>query len=122
MYNTSGNGIDHSKNRLNPVSMGRKKKGTSVANNAVMPIPFLSHKLPHLREFTFKADKLKVSGYEASGVEVTYKFQAPKPQVIKTHQIKKEKTLWDKLWLFVVKQSLSSFFQIVIKHFQQFIP
>jgi len=122
MYNIFGNDINHCKKRQNAVNMGKKKKGTSMTNNTDMPIQFLNRKLPHLQKFTFKADKLKVSGYEASGVKVTYKFQHIKPQVVKTHQVKKSKKLFNKLWLFLVKQSITAFFQFIYMNSSQFLP
>jgi len=122
MYNISGNDIDQSKKRLNALSMGRKKKRASLANNINMPIQFFTRKLPHLQEFTFKADKLKISGYEASGVEVTYKFQPLKHEAVEIHQVKKQKTLFDELWLFLVKQSITTFFRYINMDYSQFLP
>jgi len=122
MYKISGNDIEHSKKRQNAVNMGRKKKGTSIANNTDMPIQFLNRKLSYLLEFTFKADKIKASDYEASDVEITYKFQSLEPETTKTPQVKKEKNLLNKLWLFLVKQSITAFFRFINMNTLQFFP
>jgi len=122
MYNTSENGIDHSKNSLDAISMKTGKKYKAIAKAHLLPKQLKDLKLTNLQEVNFKADNIKLSGFEASGVELTCKFHKPNPKVVKPQEIKKEKTIWDKLRLFVVKQSVAAYFQIFIKSFQQLIP
>jgi hypothetical protein len=122
MYNTSDNGIDHSKNSLDAVNMERNKKVTSLAENTDLPVQMLNLILPYLQEVTFKVGNIDISNNKASGVEVNFRFQAPKSKTVKTHQAKKEKTIFDKLCLFFVKQSITAFFQFIIMGFLQFLP
>jgi hypothetical protein len=122
MYRTSEHGIDHSKNRFNAVRMEMQKKGTSVANSTDLFIQLLNLRLPNVKEASFKADKVKLPGFEASGVEYSYKFHDTNPKVRESQETKKGKTIWDKLWLFVVKQSITAYFQIFIKSFPRFLP
>jgi len=113
--------LDHSKNRLDPVSMGMNKKGDEIANH-ILPSQFQDLILPNLQEVSFKADTIKTPDFEASGVEVNYKFQDPNPQVIRYQQAKKERTILDRLRLFLLKQSITAFFQFIIMYFPRFIP
>jgi len=78
--------------------------------------------LSNLQEAILKTGKIKLSDLEVSDIELTCKFRTPNPKVIKHQKNKKEKTIWEKLWLFIVKQSINATFQLFIKHFQQFIP
>jgi hypothetical protein len=118
----SNPGLDHSKNRLDALSMGAGKKYRAVIKDRLLPRQFQNLKLPNLQEATFKADKIKLSGFEASGVELTCKFHDPNPKVFEPQEIKKEKTISDKLWLFIVKQSIIAFFQLIIMNYSQFLP
>ena len=101
--------------------MGIDKKGNMIANH-ILPSQFKNRILPNLQEVTFKADTLKTPDFEASSVELNYKFQAPNPQVTEYHQVKKENSILVKLRLFAVKQSITAFFQFIIKYFSRFIP
>jgi hypothetical protein len=105
--------LDHSKNRLDPVSMGMNKKVNVIANY-ILPSQFQDRILPNLQEATFKADTLKTPDFEASNVEFKYKFYDPNPQV--------KKTILDRLRLFLLEQSISAFFQFIVMYFSQFIP
>ena len=105
--------LDHSKNRLDPVSMGMNKKVNVIANY-ILPSQFQYRILPNLQEATFKADTLKTPDFEASNVEFKYKFYDPNPQV--------KKTILDRLRLFLLEQSISAFFQFIVMYFSQFIP
>jgi len=122
MYYAVENGIDHSKNRLDAVSMKVDKKDKAVTKNYLIPKQLQNSMLSNLQEVTFKADKIKLSDFDASGVEITLKFHDPNPKVNELQKIKKEKTFLDKIWLFIVKQSITAYFQWIIEHYQQFIP
>jgi len=122
MYVTAGNGIDHSKNKPDAVSMEAGKKIKIVAKDQLLPKQLQKLIFPNLQEVTFKADNIKLSGFEASGVELTCRFNNSNPKILEPQASKKEKTIWDKLWLFVVKQSITAYFQWFIEHYQQFIP
>jgi len=113
--------LAHSKKRQDPVSMGRDKKIATAAKNTVLPIQFLPLRLPGLQEYTFKAKTLKSPGCEASDVEMNYKFKPSHSQAVETHQTRKEKTVFDKLKLFILKQSIIAFFQYIIMNHQQFL-
>jgi hypothetical protein len=93
--------------------MGMYKKENVIANH-ILPSQFQGLILPNLLEVTFKADTLKTPDYEASGVEVNYKFHDPNPQV--------KITILDRFRLFLLEQSISTFFQFVVIYFSQFIP
>jgi hypothetical protein len=122
MSNKLAQGLDHSKNRLDAMGMETGRKHKTVAKNHSLPRQSLKHLLPNLQEATFKADKLKLSDFEAYGVEIHCKFQVSNPQVAITRQIEKEKTVLVKLWLFIVKQSITAFFQLIILNHSQLLP
>ncbi|MDR2952597.1 MAG: hypothetical protein LBU82_05070 [Treponema sp.] len=122
MGNKLVQGLGHSKNRLNAAGMETGRKHKAIVKNHSLPGQSLKHLLPNLQEATFKADKLKSSGFEAYGVEINCKFQLSNPHVAKTRQIEKEKTVLDKLWLFIVKQSITAFFQLIILKHSQLLP
>ena len=105
--------LDHSKNRLNPVSMGINKKANMIANH-ILPSQSQDLILPNLQEATFKAGTLKILDFEAHDVELKYKFRDPNSQV--------KKTILDRLWLFLLEQSITASFQFVVMYFPQFIP
>jgi len=120
MYNISKNGIDHSKKRLDAVSMGREKE-TPMANNIYLPTQILKLLMPHLREVTIKADNMDLSG-SASGVEVNCKFHAPNSHVVESHQVKNLKTIFKNILLFIVEKSIITFFKLIIMKYLQFLP
>jgi hypothetical protein len=122
MCDTDKNSLDYSKNRLDAVSMVMNKKDKAIAINHNLPEQFQDPILPNLQELNFKADKLKFSDFEAIGVDFSCKFYNPNLQKIEPQEIKKEKTIWDKLRLFVAKQSTVALFQFIIMYFPQFLP
>jgi hypothetical protein len=102
--------------------MGMVKKGEDALKKLILPKQFQNLILPNLQEATFRADTIKIPDFEASGVEVTCKFQPPNPQFVKTKQVKIENSFLDKLWLFVLKQTFSTFCQFFIIHYSRFLP
>jgi len=121
MYKIHENDIDHSKNGLNTLSMRRKKKEKSLAKTHLLPSQYQNNILSNLQEFTIKKCKIKFLGFEASSKKFTSKFYNPNLKTMKSQKIKKEKTIWDKLWL-LIKQFINFFFQFLLMHYQQFIP
>jgi hypothetical protein len=113
---------ENDKNRLDTVSMEMNKKGKLVADNTSLSIQLLNLILPYLQEATFKADNINLSTNEINGFEGNLKFREHNPQISESHQVKKQKTLFDKLWLFVAKQSIVALFQFIIMYFPQFLP
>jgi hypothetical protein len=113
---------ENDKNKLDAVSMKMNKKGKLVAENTGLPIQLLNLILPYLQEATFKADNINLSTNEVNGFEGNLKFRKPNPQIAGSHQVKKGKTLFDKFWLFIVKQSITALFQFIIICFPEFIP
>jgi len=101
--------LAHSKNRLDPVSMEANKNRNVIADH-LFSNQLQDLILSLLQEATFKADTIKMPDFEASGVEIKYKFKDPNPQVTDCQQVKKEKSLLDRLFLFTLKQSISTFF------------
>ena len=122
MKSAAGEGIDLSKNRSNVICMETVKKDRTVAEKNLLPRQFHTFILPNLQEFTVKADWLKTSDFEASGLEINCKYQDLSPQVAEPQQTKTEITIWDKLWLFVVEKSISAYFQIFVYCFLRYIP
>jgi hypothetical protein len=119
MYVTAETGNDHNKDSLDAVSMGIDKKGKAVATNRNLLRQFQNLMLPNLQEATFKADKIKLSDLEATGVEVTCKFYNPIPQVVEHQKAKKEETVWGKLRLFIIQEYIAALFQIIMMNFPQ---
>ena len=122
MYDTAENGIDHSKNELDALSMKVEKNDNTVTKDYLLTKQLQNSIWSNLQEVNFKADKIKSSDFDASGVELTIKFHDHNPKVNEIQKTKKEKTILYKLWLFIVKQSITACFQWIIEHYQQFIP
>jgi len=89
--------------------------------NHYLPDQIFYPRLPNLHEAKFKADKIKTHDFEITGVEITYKFHSKNPKVAEIRQ-SFIKTLWDKLWLIIVKQSFSFVFQFVVLFCSRFLP
>jgi hypothetical protein len=102
--------------------MVKRKKGKAASKNKDLPKSLQNHTSPNLQVVTIKADKIKTSDFEASGVEVIYKFWNPNSQTVETQKIKKEETASARVGLFAVKQFISTFFQFILMKFPQRLP
>jgi len=115
-------GINHDRNAKDAIIVEVGKKTKTVTKGYILPSDFHKLILPNLQEVTFKAEKTNLFGSEAYGVELTCKFYYPTPKVISPKKGKKKKSISDKLWLFVVKQSITAFFRFFFMSYQQFMP
>jgi hypothetical protein len=121
MCDIADDSIDHSKDRLDAISVGMNKKNKLAANNADLLRQSLNLILPYVREVDFKADKLTAN--EATGVKINCKFHDSNSKTVETQQLKKETTIWDIFWLIIERlSSINGFFQFIIMEYQDFMP
>jgi hypothetical protein len=121
MCDIADDSIDHSKNRLDAISMGIDKENKSVTINPDLFIQSLNLILPYVREVDFKADKLTAN--EATGIKINCKFHDSNSKTVETQQLKKETTVWDIFWLILEKLSaINGLFQFIIMEYPDFMP
>jgi hypothetical protein len=99
--------------------MEMNKKVKAVANNRNLPKQFQNLMLRNLQEVNLKASKLNLSGIEANDVDITFKFFNPNLKLLEYQEAKKEETLGDKIYLFIIEQAITVLFQIIIMNFPQ---
>jgi hypothetical protein len=100
--------------------MKARKDSMIVTEDSSLQELFRGLKSLDSTKIIFKADKINSSGLY--GVELIGKFNKTNPKKIEPQEINKGKTIWDKLWLFVVEQSITVFFQFIIMNYPQFFP
>jgi hypothetical protein len=122
MCDLTDDSIDHNKNRLDAISMVMREKGKDTSGNRGLPRQFQKLILPYLQEVTFKADTVKLPDFEASGIEITCKFNNPNSQEKETVKVKTKIPLMVKFRQFMFKQFFSSIFQMFIMSYFRFLP
>jgi len=77
MCDTAENGIDHSNNRQDAVNINIDKGYKAIAKERLLTKQLQNLILSNLEEATFKAETIKLSSFEASGIEFTCKYHNP---------------------------------------------
>jgi len=122
VYDTAENGIDHSENRLDAVSMKTGKKNKTFAKRHILSKQYQNFILPNLKEAIFKKIRISLFCFTISSEKSMFKYYKLNPKVNKTNKIIKERTIWDKFWQFVVKHFITAYFKSFIMNYSQFLP